>query len=287
MKIISLNEARQGMESKMERGVAYAALMNALETSDEPSVQRAILSGMVLGLEGQRDVPAPREWSAIKEHLLSSGDDKTAALVQKLSQTFGDADAREAILKEISDTGLSTEKRKDALAAALTARNRDVLPLLKGLLDDDGLRLDAIRAYTVFESAEAPDLLLGRYHSASAEEKKVIIETLATRKRYAEKLDLAVTAGDIGADEIPAYISRSMGAMLGKKMGPELSSDKEAQIQKYLELASGDAMDGADAVKGRAVYNRVCLACHQMYGEGGYNVKKFMRYHIFDGLCKR
>ena len=44
---------------------------------------------------------------------------------------------------------------------------------------------------------------------------------------------------------------------------------KEAQIAKYKKLLTPGFVAKADASRGREVYNRTCLSCHIMFGEGG------------------
>ncbi|MDD9867191.1 MAG: c-type cytochrome [Verrucomicrobiales bacterium] len=48
-----------------------------------------------------------------------------------------------------------------------------------------------------------------------------------------------------------------------------LSADKEAAFAKYRTLLTGEAIAKGNAVKGRAIYERTCSACHKLYGAGG------------------
>ena len=101
-----------------------------------------------------------------------------------------------------------------------------------------------------------------------------MIETLATRKAYAEALFSALENKRLSREDIPVYVARSLSAMLGEKfsrtyVSKTLSENTEALITKYAKMASKEALAKADAKKGREVYQRTCMACHKMYGEGG------------------
>ena len=46
------------------------------------------------------------------------------------------------------------------------------------------------------------------------------------------------------------------------------SATRVAQIKKYKELLTPDALKAGDAGIGRAIFVRNCATCHKMYGEG-------------------
>ncbi|MDB4617580.1 c-type cytochrome, partial [Verrucomicrobiales bacterium] len=62
-----------------------------------------------------------------------------------------------------------------------------------------------------------------------------------------------------------------LGGKFTKKYGVlELNEDKEALITEYMRIAKANGQQaGVSASHGRAVYQKACMACHKMYGEGG------------------
>lgn len=259
---------------KLESRDALAVLARALDANPDPAVQKALMEGMLRGLDGQRNVPAPEGWGELSEKIAAGSDQDLIQLARRLNQIFGDEGATLEAIATLRDRGAAIDSRRQALAALRAQRRTELLPVLDKLLEEEALQLDAIRAYSSFEAAQAPTFLLGKYPSLKPASRQAVIETLATRNSYAEALFKALESGAIKRAEIPAYVSRSMGSMLGEKFTKtygikELSDDKEALIAEYKKRATAEALAGADASAGRVIYQRVCLACHQMYGEGG------------------
>ena len=65
-----------------------------------------------------------------------------------------------------------------------------------------------------------------------------------------------------------------MQSLLGAKYADKyankaISTNKEAEIEKYKRLVTPDKLAKADATQGRVVYRRTCMACHKLYDEGG------------------
>ena len=274
VEIPDLNTARQMRENRMDGREGLNLLVAELQKTDDANLQRALLNGILLGLDGQRDVPPPTGWSTLAKSLERSPNDAVRNLTGKLSQVFGDEVATLKALALVQNRSAPIQDRQSALVSLVTQRRKDLVPILKDLLDEDGLRISAIRAYGAFDSPEAPSVLLGRYSNLPEDAKKAVVETLTTRKAYAEALFAALESGQVPREAIPAYLARSMSSILGEKFAKKygvkkLSEDREAQIEKYGKLATSKALSRADASRGRAVYQRVCMVCHQMYGEGG------------------
>ena len=195
-------------------------------------------------------------------------------LVGQIGQVFGDESASESALATLLDEAASLDDRRVALAG-LVAQKNPKLPSKLALLLDQPLRTEAIRAYSAFDFKAAPQVLLSRYSKLGPEERRVVVETLASRKSYARSLVAAMGKGKVTKDEVPAYVARNLHAMLGdsfeKVYGKvqAVSADKDKQIAKYKSMVLASDMSKADASKGRLIYQRTCLACHVMYGEGG------------------
>jgi putative heme-binding domain-containing protein len=247
-------------------------IIKAVSASDNPQVQLIMLRGMLSGLQGRRDVPAPPGWQKLAASLKE--DAESAKVVDELAQIFGDEGAAEAGLAVLADKSAESAARRDALKALLTARNADVLPMLQPLLDGP-LALDAIRAYGVMPYQEAPRILLGRYAKLDANAKRTVVETLASRPGYAQGLLGALAKGTVAKADIPAYVARSLENLLGKAFTEvygdvrKVADDKSALMATYKAKVASPAFAKADAHRGRAVYQKVCAACHKMYDEGG------------------
>ena len=273
--LIGLNEARLEKIVEMDRDRAFSLLFDQLTKTENPVTRRTLLNGILLGLEGQRNLTPPPGWFRLRANLLDQKDPELTKLVERLSQVFGDKDAAERALATLQDKAASIPDRKQALASLLTQRHPGLAPILKSIIDEPALRIDAIRAFTSAPTPDAPKLLLDRYSNFDPEAQKAIIETLATRKAYAEALHLALKEKRVSREALPAYVARSLSLLLGPEFTKEfglkkLPADKEAEIAKYKSLATPAALDRASASSGQKIYQNLCSACHVMYGEGGH-----------------
>lgn len=252
-----------------------AVLVEVLKSSDDAGVQASLLAGMLSGLEGQRNVRAPKGWSKVSAKLLKSDDRAVRTMTLQLGQIFGDPQAIKFMLSMVRDSKAEVQDRRTALKSLLSQQNKQVLAELDALLDEPAMQLDAIRAYSVLELAEAPRLLLDRYPKFAAPEQRAVIETLATRKIYAQALLAAMEAKTVATDDVPAYVARSLEGLLGdaftKVYGEvrEVAQDKTELIARYKKLLSPAALARADAARGRVVFEKTCVACHILYDKGG------------------
>jgi putative heme-binding domain-containing protein len=274
VKLIDLNQARLENIVEMDREKSFDLLFNQLSIIDNPIIQKSLLNGILLGLDGQRNVTPPPEWHLLQASLLNREDPELTKLVERLSQVFGEQQAAERALVILQNKDANVPDRKHALASLLTQRYKGLVSTITSLLDEPAMRIDAIRAFTTAPSPDAAKLLLNRYPTFEPEAQRAIIETLATRESYAEALHAALKEKKISRDALPAYIARSLSLLLGpeftKEFGvKELPANKEAEIAEYKALATPAAFDRATASSGRKVYQTICSACHVMYGEGG------------------
>ena len=254
---------------------SLALLVRTLDTIDDPAVQTALLQGMLNGLDGRRNVPAPAAWLKVGAKLVKSDNPQVRELVSRLSQIFGDEAAMQRALATVQDRSSQLAARRRALHSLLSQKNKGVSALLEQLLDEPELRLDAIRGYAAIENARAPEILLPRYVKWTSEHRQAIIETLATRRKYAESLLAAIKAKKIPIADIPSHVARSLSLILGDSFVEvygdvrQLSVDRTKQINKYKELLSSTAFANADPSRGRLIFKETCAACHVLYGTGG------------------
>jgi putative heme-binding domain-containing protein len=150
-----------------------------------------------------------------------------------------------------------------------------VTEVFEALLEEPAFALDAIRGCSVVAHTSAPRILLSRYEQFSPELRRAVIETLASRKDYAEELLEAIKRKSVSREDIPAHIARSLSEILGKRFIElfgevrPVAADREQLIARYKAMITERAMADADASRGRLVFQKTCAACHLLYGEGG------------------
>jgi putative heme-binding domain-containing protein len=271
----SFQQLRERAVKSLDSKLSLELLARSLAATEDAKVQSALLQGMLSGLQGSRNVSPPKNWGATKESLAKSNDSKVRQLTQQLSQVFGDQSAILAALATVRNPSAKDEDRRSALQSLVTLRAPEVKDTLESLLDDKALQVDAIRAYGAIADSRAPKLILDRYIKLNFQGKRAAVETLSSRKEYANELLRALKSKTVPLEDVPIYIARSLSQLLGEHFTAafgdvqKLTQDKAELIDKYRGLLTDKHMAKADAHKGRATFEMVCAACHQIYGRGG------------------
>ena len=254
---------------------SFQLVVTAVGSTEDTSVQAALLKGMLLGLEGRRSIRAPEGWSTLSNTLACSTSATVRQHALALSQIFGDTVAVASALECVQDSSVVAAQRCSTLSLLLGQQNQEASQLLKVLIDEPALTLSAIRGYAVVRNDEAPAVLISRYSKLNAQQQRAVIETLASRKAYAEALLEALKMNQIQPSALPVQVARSLKNLLGNKFTdvygalPVVGAEREHLIKKYKKLCNPAAIAAADASRGRAVFQKTCAACHVLYGEGG------------------
>mgnify|MGYP003110718630 CR=1 FL=1 len=264
-----------GIEDLIDESKSLVLLVDTINSSSDPAVQASLMRGMLSGLEGRRNIPPPAGWPDLSERLAASDDRSVRELSVQLSQIFGDQSAMQKSLETLSDQSADASARRHALRSLLSLRSQDASSLLEPLLDDPDFQIEAIRGYAVVENPTAPSVLLGRYQQMDSDQKRAVIETLATRQRYAQELLAAIQTEKVSRDDIPVHVARALKDILGSRFTAvygevkSIGADREKQVAKYRSMLTPSALAKADASRGRAIFERTCGACHLLYGDGG------------------
>ena len=258
---------------------ALGALVVVLKESDDPGFQLDILKGISEALKGQRNLKPPKGWDAVAARLERSPNDEVRQLVRSLSLTFGSKVALTTLRMVVENGKSSLAERREALSALVAARDAQLPAVLRSLLQEPALRREALRGMGAFEDAKTPAAILNIFAKLDTAGKRDALSTLASRVSFAKALMAAVTHGEVKANELPADIVRQLrahgvediNAQLNQVWGVSRSSPaaKLAEIARYKKLLSVDAARPPDLSRGRMLFNRVCVQCHKLYGEGG------------------
>ena len=251
---------------------AFEAVAQAVGVTSP--VQRDLLLGMRDGMEGRFDLQPPPSWNTVYAKL-QTRQGEVAALAVQLAQQFGDTVADEKMFATLRDGKAPLEDRRTALRALSQRKRPELRTELVSLLEDDALRREAIRAMASFADRRLGTTLLARYERFDQAEKLEVIHTMASRSRYGRQLTQAIQRGQVPKQDVPAYVARLLRRVVGNSFvevwGPidELGADQQAVVTKYRQLLTDEALGQADPRRGRAVFQKTCLQCHKLYGEGG------------------
>ena len=260
-------------------GEALTALVGILKESNDSSFQVDILKGIAAALKGQRNIEMPKGWKEIAPKLAKSPNAEVRQLSQSLSLTFGSKAALDALRKVLMDEKAKLADRKKALGALVAARDMRLPNALRGLLQNEALRREALRGLGAFEDAKTPPAILKIYSELDTAGKRDALTTLASRMLFAKALMAAVTSGAVKANELPADIVRQLRAHGVKEINAQLDkvwgvirstpAAKLKEIAKYKKLLETKVNRPANLPRGRVLFQRTCGQCHKLYGEGG------------------
>ena len=258
---------------------ALVALVGVLKESEDAGFQLDILKGISAALKGQRDLKPPKGWAAVAPRLAKSPNAEVRQLAQSLSLTFGSKAALDALRAVLVDGRAKLPERRKALAALVAARDAKLPEVLRGQLQNESLRREALRGLGAFEDAKTPPAILKFFAKLDTAGKRDALTTLASRVSFAKALMAAVERGEVKANELPADIVRQLrahgvkeiNAQLDKVWGVSRSTPaaKLAEIAKYKKLLQAKVNRPDNLPRGRALFQRSCAQCHKLYGDGG------------------
>lgn len=240
----------------------------------QPKSLISLMEGMQDGLEGRSDLAVPSNWTAVYAKL-QQANDRVAQLALEVAQQFGDTEATQQLLTTLKNKDALLEKRRKALQILTGQQRTELLKELPALLDHTGLRTEAIRAIAAFDSDHLGRILLERYNDFSPAEKLEAVQTMASRPKYGWLLTQALKDKTIPKRDVPANVARQLRRVVGSGFvevwGPidELPAEENEAYAKYRDLLTDKAIAGANAIKGRVLFQRTCGGCHKMYGNGG------------------
>ncbi len=253
------------------------ALVQVLKQSDDPQLQYDVLKGMSDGFKGRRGLKMPAGWEELAAKLSQSPNSQLRELVQSLSLTFGSATALKQLREKLVDPKADVTSRKAALDSLGQARDPDLPPILRILIQDPALRTAALRALAAYDDMTTPGAILQIYPGLSPSDKREALNALASRITFARQLLGAVEKNTIARSDLTADIVRQLRNL----KNPELDAlvhklwgvARESEAGKLTEIARYKAMiqtkGPGDPSRGRAVFAKTCQQCHTLFGVGG------------------
>jgi putative heme-binding domain-containing protein len=238
----------------VRRVVDANAISKLVDILGKMEVSEAMLKGMRDGLNGRRDLKAPEGWGRLYVKL-ESKEGEIARLAAQISQQFGVSSASDFLFKSAMDPKEVVDERRDAIRALAARQDDKLVPAIPTLLDDPSVRIEAVRAVAAFDRKEFGELLLKKYPGFTTAEKLEVVQTLASRSGYGWQLTQAIKKEDVPRRDVPSYVARQLR--------------RAVAFKKYRELLKPDVLDKADLNRGRLLFQRSCMACHKLHGEGG------------------
>jgi putative heme-binding domain-containing protein len=251
-------------------------LVKLLASTDDTDVQRDILRGIHASLQGRRQLQPPPGWAEVAKKLGRSTDAEVREKTLLLSVLFGDPGAIASLRRTAADAGAELGARRNALQTLVDAHVPDLLPILRALLDDSGMRRWALQALATIRDPETPSLILKHYPAMNSVEKTDALATLSLRPEWALALLDAIEAGKIASRDLSPFTVKQMlnlnNKMLSEKIAKvwgKIQPANLSQLPRYAAMVPPEALRKADRPQGRVLYNRFCASCHTLFNEGG------------------
>jgi putative heme-binding domain-containing protein len=258
---------------------ALPALVEVLKAADDAQLQLDILKGMSEALKGRRSVPMPAGWEAVAGKLEKSTDANVRDLARALSLTFGSQAALTSLRQQLIDSSAEAAARRAALDSLVTAKDPQLAPILRQLMQDAALRGAALRALAGYDDPTSPAAILAIYSNLGPAEKKDALNTLAARAASARALLAAIGSGAISTKDLSADIVRQLRFLKQPEIDlqvtkfwgvtRESAADKLAEMAKFKGIVLGNGARPAEPPRGRAIFARTCQQCHTLFDLGG------------------
>jgi putative membrane-bound dehydrogenase-like protein len=268
--------ARRAVSAEPVAGLAAVVSMTKT-TADAACVD--ILTGTRDALRGRKHVAKPEGWTEAFLELVARAD---LSVIEQALLLGLDVDEPKAVsvLRRIAlDPETPVEERSRMLAALVERHVPKLAADLQALTADKALRGLALRSLAAYDDAATPEIILRHLGDYSPAEREDAIATLAARPAWALALLEALGRGQVRRRDVSVSIARQLQAFGDQKLSEQLekawgkvqptSKAKAGLMAKYKSLLASASYQPADSSRGRAVFNRTCLACHKLYDAGG------------------
>ena len=260
---------------------ALVALM-----TKQPEVRGDVLAGLAAGLDGFSSAKKPKGGEALANASKASAGnvDKDPssgelAYIETLSLVFGSGRAVEELIALVKNAEADANARSNALKNLTRSAKPELLPVVRGLINDKVLATAARSALAAYDHPDIPKALLSPWPARSEEQQAATVATLVSRPSYAKALLDAVQAGRVPKSAITPYQARAIRSLNDEALNAQLTAvwgelrdtpaAKQAELAEWMRKLTPERLAQGDAKQGKVVFAAACGACHKLYGEGG------------------
>lgn len=257
---------------------ALTQLLTRLGRTGDEDTQRAMLEEIVAVVSSQARLKMPAGWPEVFAKLSQHKADDIRDKATFITVKFGDTSIFPALRTIVSEPKNNIASRRQALSALLEGEDQELPALLHRLIDDAGLRSDAIRGLARFDHPETPAQLLNRYSKLDDAAKSDAVSTLASRPAYALALLSAMEKKQIPRTDLSAFTVGQMERLKDEAVLKRLNEvwgtirttpdEKLKLIADYKAKLKPNVLAQADLSNGRHVYRKTCAKCHTLFGDG-------------------
>lgn len=275
---IALTTPQQGLADSILWFLAKSApgrdeLAASIAESPEPLAARA-RDLLAFALENETTTSPPVAWKQAKARF------SEAETTRYLDAIFGNEEARANLVKQVEDTSLSKGERERSLGLVRRLGIRVPSSLISRLLDSPDFRKAAVPMVREMEDpAAATELLIARFEGLDVETSAAFLEVLTSRADLALPLLKAVVENRFDGRNLSSLHARQFANLKNDEvtklmeslwdLSKETPAEVKEKIASYRKAYGKSPAWSYDAAAGRIQYERLCMSCHIMGGEGG------------------
>ncbi|MFO0944834.1 MAG: PVC-type heme-binding CxxCH protein [Planctomycetota bacterium] len=262
----------------LESSPAFVDTLLAKASSTDGDATRDILVGMSEALKGWARATKPRGWDAAQTRFATLKSAEIRQATQELGVLFGDGRTMAELQKQVENSDVEPEVRKQALRTLLAAKPEGFANQLLNWVADRAIGVEAIRGLALYENPQVPPKVLEQFPRLNDAERAVAVNTLVSRPAYAKALLEAIQAKQVSKQDLSAFHARQIGSfddpalteLLRSTWGEARpsASDRRALIDDAKKRMTEDRLREADLSQGRAIFDKHCASCHVLFGQG-------------------
>lgn len=253
---------------RMNPGQALESLCAALKQF--PSRRDEILNAIRLRLELRPE----EKLTAAQGAQLATLDTGGSPVARELAARAGDPGATDQLWIVLLDEKADLKARKSALKVLSTLPAAEDLRWRR-MLESPTLRLETLEARPVLLDLPEVDPLVSGFTA----DQKARAARLAIRANRQARLIEWLNTGRLRKPEVPADVVARLREVkddtLRQAVTGIFGEERKGAAERQKAIASWkikltpEVLAKADVANGRAVFDRTCASCHQLFGEGG------------------
>ncbi|MCE9594300.1 MAG: DUF1080 domain-containing protein [Planctomycetes bacterium] len=255
------------------------ALVDAVRAEKDAAKRAWMLDELSETLRTKRGLAVPKHWAPLYAELAADADPTVRERGLAIAVAYGDSAAFGALRGRIGDANATREAREQALDVLLGAKDKELAPVLIGLLDDEALRGRALKALATYDDPGTARAVLAHYGKLAQSEKRDALNTLSSRAAWAKELFAAIEREEVPRADLGAFVLQNLRNLKDPALDELVARDfgvvrdtpeaKKKRIEELKGLITGEKLEQASRARGREVFSRTCQQCHSLFGAGG------------------
>jgi putative heme-binding domain-containing protein len=233
---------------------------------------------LAFSLETEAALPMPPAWPEVARRF-AGRNDPAAQAAEELSVLFGDETVLARMRARLADTKAPVAERQAALALLKRAGDKQAVPLYIRLLGEPPFRAAVVPLLASTDDPAAALGLIRHFEHMAPSVRAAALATLTSRPALALVLLEAVEAQKFDRKHLTALHARQLRSLDDPRVSAhvdriwgrasESSADAKATVARLKQGFTDLPLGFLDPLRGKEVFQRLCVACHKLDGDGG------------------